>query len=169
MSISLRFARWRALNGVGPLRESSAEGTRVHVTGFARTLDGEDPFVAPVLGMKAVVAVMKYVTKSPGSHPNGNPPPLKFERWHLRPFAVETTNGDVIVDSSHVRLLVPSYAEGGVEETSIAHGELITVVGSVLRDGIEIASGEQSFRAAKISCRLVGNKTHPVVILAAHK
>jgi hypothetical protein len=169
MSLRLRFQRWRLLHGVGPLRLSSPEGARVYVTGIARTLDGEDPFVAPVLGMKAVVALMKYSMKSPGPHRSGNPQPLTFERWHLRPFAVETPLGDVIVDSSHVRLLVPSYAEGGIEEAAVAHGERITAIGSVLRDGIEVASGEQSFREAKISYRLVGNKTHPVVILPTHQ
>jgi hypothetical protein len=163
MSMRLWFQRRRAFRGVAPLQADTPEGARVFVMGIARNLDTEDPFVAPVLGMTAVVAWMKYEIPQPRPNPT-NQPPTRFERWHLRPFGVETPQGDVIVDASHVRLIVPTYSEGGVEELAVADGHPIAVIGSVLRDGIEIGGGEQSFRDAKVACKLVGNKRHPVVI-----
>lgn len=149
------------------MSSTSADGARVRADGVARRLDDDEPFVAPVLGKVAVVAFLKYVIpqRKPGNQTNV--PPMKFDRWYLKPFVLETSRGDVVIDTSHVRLYVPTRTEGGIAESAIAEGQRIAVVGSVLHDGIAIATEEQSFRAEKPICKLVGNRDHPIIITSA--
>ncbi len=162
-SITLWLRKRRALRGVPLLTADSGEGDRVRADGVAHSIESGDPFIAPVLDKPCAIGWMKYWT-NPSPHGRKKREVI-FERWHIRPFNLQTVNGDVIVDASHVQLLVPTFVEGGIEERAVADGHTIAVVGTMLRDGIELAGGEQSFRTARPLCKLVGNKAHPVLIV----
>lgn len=157
---SLKFRRWRRLRGIPPLSRVSREGAIVRATGFARSLNGDDPFVAPVAGVACVVAWAKYFSweKAKG---------VTFERLHIRPFVLEAASGHVLVDSSHVELLFPISTEGNTHEISVAEGQLVTIIGSVLRDGAAPSGDEIAFRDTERVCKLVGSKSHPIVITQA--
>ena len=162
MSLLLQLRRWRRLRGVPELTVKSREGDIVRATGLARALSETDPFVAPVRGVRCVVAWTKYFT---APDPNrGTRSSFFFERMHLRPFALETPGAHLIVDASHVELLFETLIEGRIHEVSVADGQAVTVIGSLLREGIERPRDDVAFRDVVTSYRLVGNRKHPIVI-----
>jgi hypothetical protein len=165
VSIANRLRRWRALHGIPALAADSREGSRVCATGTAVTLDGDDPFVPPIAGVPCVVAWSKF--HMPDATRKGRNAFVTFERWHLRPFALELGEQNVLVDGSHVDLVFPIRIEGRAHEISIAVGQRVTIVGTVLRDGIVRPDDTLAFRDARVTCKLVGNKEHPIVIVDA--
>lgn len=164
MSLKLRVRRWRALRGVPVLTGSSADGAVVQATGIARPATTEDVIVPPLAGVPCVVAWTKFFTGATNDKHN---PLLQIERMVIKAFVLETARLRVLVDASHVELLFPIAISGRMQEVSIAAGSTITVIGNVLRDGIERPTGELVFRDTQPAYKLVGNKAHPVVITAS--
>lgn len=162
MSLTLKFRRWRRLRGVPELTARSREGTIVKATGFAHALPETDPFIAPVRGVRCVVASTKYFTLSDPNGATGRT--FVFERLHLRPFRLETPRAHIVVDASHVELLFEAEIEGRIHEISVADGQSVTVIGSLLREGVERPTDDVAFRDVITSYRLVGNKKHPIII-----
>lgn len=165
MSFPLWFRRWRALRGVPVLAADSPEGTIVQASGIARTTDANDPFVPSLAAVPCVVAWTKLFT--PAVPAGRNAATIVIERLLIRPFVLETDDMDLIVDTSHVKLLFPIRMEGRAHEISIAVGSAITVIGTVLRDGVDRPTDDLAFRDTQAACKLVGNKRHPVVITAS--
>ena len=147
------------------LAADSRDGTVVRATGIARRLVGESAFVPPVAGVPCVVAWTRYGLHDP-VQPAGNKP-LVIERWQIKPFILDAPPLHVIVDAGHIELMLPSRSDGNLQEISVAEGQRITVIGTVLHDGIELPADEQAFRDMRVGCKLVGNRAHPVVITAS--
>lgn len=146
------------------LSGSSPDGAVVQATGIARPATADDVIVPPLAGVPCVVAWTKFLT---GASNNRHNPLLQIERLVIKPFVLETARLRVLVDASHVELLFPIAMNGRVSEISVAAGATITVIGNVLRDGIERPTNELVFRGSQAKYKLVGNKAHPVVITAS--
>ncbi len=164
MSLKLRLRRWRALRGVPELTASSPDGAVVRATGIARATADDDVIVPPLAGVPCVVAWTKFFAGATNSLTN---PLVLIERLVIKPFVLEASRLRVLVDASHVELLFPIVENGRMHEISIAVGATVTVIGNVLRDGIERPTDELVFRDAQSTYKLVGNKAHPVVITAS--
>lgn len=161
----MRFRRWRALRGVPHLTRDAREGSRVQATGIARALSTDDPFVPPISGVPCVLGWTK-LHGSPEVNKRSQRVVL-VERMHIRPFTLTTADQELLVDTSHVELVFPIQIEGRVHEISVADGQRVTIIGTVLRDGIELPDDTLAFRDARATCKLVGSKAHPIVITHA--
>ena len=163
MKLRARVRRWRLLRSTPLLTPLSHEGALVQTVGRARILGNDPPIVPPLSGVPCVVAWTKIQT---GASNNRNNPLLNLERTLIRPFTLDTGKLTVVVDAGFVDLLLPIHAEGRTEEIAVRDGQIVTVIGTVLRDGAERPDGDRAFRESTPTIKLVGSRRRPVVITA---
>jgi hypothetical protein len=149
--------RWRALRGVPPFTTSTADGTLVHLTGVISAIG--DTIIAPLADAPSVVVWTKL---RPASKQG-----VGLETIRVRPFRVTKGALHVQIDTENIQLLRPIRERGTMQEATVVVGERLTVIGSVLHDGVEPPDEETSFREAQPACKLVGSRGRPVVIIDA--
>lgn len=145
-----------------PLTADSPDETYVEVVGIARALEGEETIVPPVSGVVCVVARVRYEIPMTGSQNAVT----KIERFHNRPFALETDGLDVVVESPFLELDVVRRKGVGAEEESVPEGARIRVRGIVMRE-IARPEGDTAFRETQYSYRISGTEDIPVEITAS--
>jgi hypothetical protein len=159
VSLELRLRRWHRLRRIPVLDARSVEGAIVQATGSARSQPNTEPIVPSISTYPCVVAWTKFFVDTKTA--------VIFERLLIRPFVLETTNMRILVDASHAEFLLPFTHVGRIQEIGIAEGQAVTIVGSVLRDAAAPTNEEVAFRADHHGCKLVGSKTHPILITFA--
>lgn len=156
----------RLLRRAAPLTADTPDGTYVEISGIARALDGEETIVPPVSGIVCVVARIRYAIPVTGAGANNRTPPTKIERFHNRPFELETDGLDVIIDSPFLDLDVVERREAMSIEESVPEGARITVRGMVQRD-VDRPDSDASFRETQFLFRITGTEDMPVEITAS--
>jgi len=149
-----------------PLTADTPDGAYIEVSGIARALEGVETIVPPVSGVVCVVARIRYVIPVTGS-PNKHAAPTRIERFHNRPFELETDDLDVIVDSEFLEIDVVERREAATsEEASVPVGARITVRGTLRRD-VDRPDSDAMFRETQFVYTITGSEESPVEITAS--
>lgn len=149
-----------------PLTAETPDGTYVEVTGVARALPDQETVVPPISEKVCVVARIRYVIPVTGPDANTRQKPTTIERFHNRPFELETKDLDVIVDSEFLQIDVVEREAATVEEESIPIGARIAVRGTLRRD-VDRPDGDVMFRETQYRYTLTGSEEEPVEITAS--
>lgn len=156
MNVWRRLARPRVV----PLTADTPDGAYVELTGITHALPNVETIVPPICGQECVVARVRFDLQGQGRGTQKT----QFERFHNRPFVVESGPLRVIVDSAHIELHVVTRTEASTTELCVPTGARVTVRGTLMRDGATRPDEVVGFRDSPPVFTLVGSQDRPVII-----